>query len=102
MHMNKLYGNFALLTPRQVAERENLSVRQVQTMCRQGNVMYAKKISSRWFISEAYMFTVIPRIGKTKGIPMIVAERRKRGRPKGSPNKKPYPKGVKRPRNKNS
>lgn len=100
MLMNKLYGNFALLTPRQVAEREQLSVRQVQTMCRQGNVMYAKKISCRWMISEGYMFTVTPKTGKTKGIPMIVPERRKRGRPKGSPNRKPYPKGVKRPRKK--
>lgn len=100
MQMNKLYGNLALLTTRQVAEREKLSTRQVQTLCEQGSVMYAKKISGRWLIAEGYFFTEIPKFGKTKGIPMIVADRRKRGRPKGSPNKKPYPKGVKRPRKK--
>lgn len=98
MLMNKLYGDSALLTTRQVAQRENLSVRQIQTMCLQGNVMYVRKIAGRWMISEGYYFAETPKTGKTKGIPMIVAERRRRGRPKGSPNKKPYPKGVKRPR----
>lgn len=101
MLMNKLYGNMALLTPHQVAEREKISVRQVQMLCNQGSVMYAKKISGRWVIAEGYFFIDTPKTGKTKGIPMIVAERRKRGRPKGSPNKKPYPRGVKRPRKKN-
>ena len=98
MLMNKLFGNSALLTARQVAEREGLSVRQVQTLCNQGNVLHARKIAGRWMIGEGYFFAVTPDKGKLKGIPVIVAERRPRGRPKGSPNKKPYPKGVKRPR----
>lgn len=100
MLMEKLFGASALLTTRQVATREGLSVRQVQTLCNQGNVMYARKIAGIWMIAEGYFFAITPKVGKTKGMPIIVAERRPRGRPKGSSNKKPYPKGVKRPRKK--
>lgn len=98
MHMNQLFGESALMTTRQVAEKEGLTMRHVQLLCVQGHIIPARKIGHAWMIGRGYFFAVTLRSGKTKGTPLIVAERRGRGRPKGSRNKKAYPKGVKRPR----
>lgn len=98
MLMDKMFGESALMTTRQVAEKEGLTMRHVQLLCTQGHIIPARKIGHTWMIGKGYFFAITPKHGRTKGLPLIVAERRGRGRPKGSRNKKAYPRGVKRPR----
>ena len=71
------------ITVEQVAEREGISEWVVRKLLRQGRLIPSKWDNEleRWLISDRYMI-----------VPISM------GRPPGAKNKRPYPKGVKRPR----
>lgn len=88
-----------MLTPAEVAEREGVTKQAVTRWCRAGEIFPIEKVSGRWVISAGYICCrVVPR--KEGDPPRPTMFINPFGRPKGSKNKKPYPKGVKRPRKK--
>lgn len=99
MDMSALHGSSAVLTTLQVAALEKLTVRQVQFMCRTGTLDPVRKFGRYWLIGEGYFYSKpAPWVAPNGLNTIIIPDRRKPGRPKGAKNKKPYPKGVKRPR----
>jgi hypothetical protein len=79
------------LTIREVAILEGVTQRKIRDLCRANKIYPAQVIGGRWRIGAGYLFSLGP-AGSMKEV------RRKRGRPPGAKNKRPYPKGVKRPR----
>lgn len=84
-----LWGSFSVLTTDEVSRREGIPLRKVQRMCADGSVFPCKKSGRGWIIGEAYVF--IPPEGYPIDLPHEIYTKRKRGRPPGTPNKKPYP-----------
>jgi len=78
------------LTIREVAILEGLPERRIRDLCRANKIYPVQVIGGRWRIGAGYLFLL--------GTGSMKETRRKRGRPPGSKNKQPYPKGVKRPR----
>jgi hypothetical protein len=74
-----------LMTTRQVAEKNGVTVGTVSRWCREGAIFPIILINGIWMIEPFH------RVNKNKG--KVGA-----GRPPGSRNRRPYPKGVKRPR----
>ena len=86
------------LTCAQVAEREGLTRQSIARLCRMEAIFPVMKHGHTWLIDRGY---VIAATAGTSGRPTLAVttkNRRGRGRPKGVKNRKPYPKGVKRPR----
>jgi len=86
----------AYLTTSEVAQRENLTTYQVATFCRMGFIFPIMKHNRSWLIGREYAFVANIALPRRKQISIGQL-----GRPKGSRNVRPYPKGVKRPRRKN-
>ena len=79
------------LTTKDVALFEGVKPIEVSAWCRDDLIFPVQLIGGRWRIDPNY--TVVP--GALKPPPGM---RRGKGRPRGSRNKRPYPRGVKRPR----
>lgn len=107
-----------LLTTTEVAAREGMNRIEVARYCRNGWIYPAEQVGRYWFIAANYIKTDFgrtpPRPSLDRGrppniiaalYPIIGSEVAanlypKRGKPFGAKNRKPYPKGVKRPRKK--
>ena len=87
-----------MLSTSDVARREGVRTALVTAWCRNGGIWPAQKVGSHWLISHAYVTTRNTKIGRPRTRPEKVPSGLPPGRPKGSKNKRPYPKGVKRPR----
>lgn len=74
-------------TAAQVAQQLGLSKWTVCKLCRAGTIWPAYLHAGSWHIPRGYVY--------------MADDRKPGGRPPGSKNKKPYPKGVKRPRKTN-
>jgi hypothetical protein len=99
--LEKLYGASAFISTREVAQRTGLGLRLVQYLCQHGYITPTRKVGGTWMIQEGYWMAVKVSDGKIERksrITDIFAVKRGRGRPKGSKNKRKYPRGVKRPR----
>lgn len=92
-----------LMTPKQLADLFGVTPQCVTGWCRAGYLVGdADRIGGRWVIRwSPLMMSSLPviEIRRTRaGTVKQIVGKRGRGRPPGSRNKKPYPKGVKRPR----
>ena len=86
----KIYGAF--LTTREVAALEGVSELHVSHWCREDWIFPAVSVSGRWRIGCDYIVSPGARGKVYEGVPPGP------GRPLGAKNKRPYQKGVKRPR----
>ena len=84
------------LTCHEVAKRHGTSRQQIARMCREGSIFPVLHDGARWLISNTYV--IANTVGKHGRPTVDKLPKRPRGRPPGAKNKKPYPKGVKRPR----
>lgn len=96
--------SMTLLSPKQLAKQLGISPQAITAWCRAGWLDgYAEKIGHAWVIRMdpltlagvpefAYRYCGLARPGAQPG----GAPPSRRGRPRGSRNKNPYPKGVKR------
>lgn len=87
-----------VLTTTDVAARENVPKATVAQWCRDGLIEPVQKVGQVWLIGSAY----IPYVGANRPRPVPKSAYKPTGRPVGRPagskNRKPYPRGVKRPR----
>lgn len=82
------------LSAGEVAKRHNTTADHIRALCRVGCIWPATKVGRGWIIDHLYTIGF-----PVNGRPATwTPSGRGRGRPPGSKNKKPYPKGVKRPR----
>ena len=90
-----------MLSTREVAEREGVSISQVRSWCRKGAIWPVMRLGATWLIEPLYV-AAPPNLqpGRPRSALPKVPSERGRGRPKGVKNSRPYPKGVKRPRRK--
>ncbi len=91
-----------LMTPKQIAELLGITQQTVTGWCRSGQLEDAEYVNGRWVIRWSYLIMsslleVKSKLSTTGDVVPVVGRRRP-GRPLGSKNKRPYPKGVKRPR----
>lgn len=85
------------LSTAQVAEREGVTVQTVSHWCRLGVIWPVIKHGNVWLVDNLYSLArSTDKGGRPRLTPLRV--KGKPGRPLGSKNKRPYPKGVKRPR----
>jgi hypothetical protein len=85
------------LSTRDVSKREGVAVQTVSHWCRLGVIWPIHKHGSVWLIADPYTLArSTDKGGRQRLTPLRV--KGKPGRPPGSKNRRPYPKGVKRPR----
>lgn len=88
------------MTPKQLADRLEITPQCVTMWCRAGYLGNdARLVEGRWMILDT-PFLALPARPRGKDGKLPPPRTHKRGRPPGAPNKKPYPKGVKKPRKK--
>lgn len=86
-----------LLSTRDVAERHGVTCGAVARWCRIGAIWPVIRLTGGWAIEPIYYLDLPDgRPGRPRIHPPKVPSGRGPGRPKGSKNRKPYPKGVKR------
>ena len=88
----------AYLTCTQVAERVGVSRQAIARLCRMAAIYPIMKHGNIWLIAPSYVIAASAGIAGRPREKPIRMQYAKPGRPKGVKNKKPYPKGVKRPR----
>jgi hypothetical protein len=93
------------LTPKQLAGLLGVTPQCITAWCRAGYMHGdAHLVNGRWVIRWSELLrTSLPVIGnrvRPDGQIVTYVGKRPRGRPPGSRNRRPYPKGVKRPRKK--
>jgi len=91
------------LTIDEVAEIEKCTPQTVRRWCRMGSVWPTRRVGTNWLIGLGYAVALpsSSRVIASRRPPRKAAVKQpRRGRPKGAKNKRPYPKGVKRPRKK--
>lgn len=94
-----------LMSPKELADLLGVTPQCVTAWCRAGYMDGdAHMVNGRWVIRWSDLLcTSLPVVGnklRTNGKVEQIVGRRGRGRPPGSRNKQPYPKGVKRPKKK--
>ena len=90
----------AYLTCAQVAARHGVTRQSIARLCRLDAIYPIMKVGRTWLIAHDYVIAVsVGRRGQP-GAVIVKSKHARRGRPKGSKNSRPYPKGVKRPRKK--
>lgn len=90
-----------LLTPEQLADMRGVSPQTVTSWCRAGLIDGANLINGHWIIQWSPLMAASLPMERSRGKDGTLeppTPKRGRGRPKGARNKKPYPKGVRRPR----
>lgn len=80
----------AFLSIAEVAKIEGVSEQRIRRLCRRNMIYPIQVVDGRWRIGVGYVFVLGPH--------GTVSNFSRRGRPPGAKNKRPYPKGVKRPR----
>lgn len=95
-----MFRRSIFLSTAQVAEREGVTVQTVTHWCRLGVIFPISKHGNVWLIDNSGLGYVVARSTDKGGRPRLTPLRvkGKPGRPPGSKNRRPYPKGVKRPR----
>ncbi len=87
------------LTPEEVAQLEKCTPTTIRRWCREDFIWPCRMERGRWLIGGAYAVSLDTLRVRLANKPPKVKHAAP-GRPKGSKNKNPYPKGVKRPRKK--